>query len=84
MEANGVLIAGTVARLSPITGKVLRISHQGIQASVEMLLPTLAALECTLRTFDYAVEYGTMAAAFERSLGSQPGGWLDSAKEESV
>jgi alanine-glyoxylate transaminase / serine-glyoxylate transaminase / serine-pyruvate transaminase len=68
MEANGVLIAGTVARPSPITGKVLRISHQGIQASVEMLLPTVAALECTLRTFDYAVEYGTMAAAFERSL----------------
>ncbi len=70
MEANGVLIGGTVARPSPITGKLLRISHQGIQASAELLLPTLAALERTLRSLDYGVEYGTMTAAFQKSLGN--------------
>lgn len=69
MEDSGVLIAGTVARPSPISGRLLRISHQGIQASEEMLIPTLAALEWTLRSLGYRIGRGTMVTAFEASLG---------------
>jgi alanine-glyoxylate transaminase/serine-glyoxylate transaminase/serine-pyruvate transaminase len=68
MEANGVLIAGTVARPSPISGRLLRISHQGIQASEEMLIPTLAALERTLRSLGYPIDRGVMVTAFEDCL----------------
>jgi alanine-glyoxylate transaminase/serine-glyoxylate transaminase/serine-pyruvate transaminase len=68
MEAYGVLIAGTVARPSPISGRLLRISHQGIQASEEMLIPTLAALERTLRGLGYPIGRGVMVIAFEDCL----------------
>jgi alanine-glyoxylate transaminase/serine-glyoxylate transaminase/serine-pyruvate transaminase len=68
MEAYGVLIAGTVARPSPISGRLLRISHQGIQASEEMLIPTLAALERTLRGLGYPIGRGAMVIAFEDCL----------------
>jgi alanine-glyoxylate transaminase/serine-glyoxylate transaminase/serine-pyruvate transaminase len=71
MEANGVLIAGAVARPSPISGRLLRISHQGIQASAEMLIPTLSTLERTLRHFGYPLEHGTMVGAFEACLESE-------------
>lgn len=68
MEAHGVLIAGTVARPSPISGRLLRISHQGIQASEEMLIPTLAALERTLRSLGHPIDRGVMVTAFEDCL----------------
>ncbi|MBC8492950.1 MAG: hypothetical protein H8D43_04115 [Chloroflexi bacterium] len=69
MEGSGVLIAGTVARPGPISGRLLRISHQGIQASEEMLIPTLAALERTLRSLGYPIDRGIMVTAFEACLG---------------
>ena len=65
MEARGILVAGTVARPSPISGRLIRISHQGMQASAEMLVPTLSALEGTLRHMGHSIKYGTMVAAFE-------------------
>jgi aspartate aminotransferase-like enzyme len=52
----------------PTKGKLFRLSHQGVQASEEMLIPTLAALERTLRGLGYRVAPGTMVAAFEEAL----------------
>lgn len=72
MLANGVQIAGTVARPSPISGRLLRISHQGVQASCEMLVPTLGALENTLRRLGHNISPGSTVAAFEASLQAQP------------
>ncbi len=68
MEADGVLVAGSVARPSPVSGKLIRISHQGIQASAEMLIPTLAVFERTLRRLGVRLERGTMVKAFEECL----------------
>ncbi|NLE77459.1 MAG: alanine--glyoxylate aminotransferase family protein [Chloroflexi bacterium] len=67
LEAKGVLIAGSMP--GPIKGKLFRLSHQGVQASEEMLIPTLAALERTLRELGFAVEPGVMITAFEAALG---------------
>jgi alanine-glyoxylate transaminase/serine-glyoxylate transaminase/serine-pyruvate transaminase len=66
MEDQGVLISGSMA--GPTKGKLFRLSHQGVQASEEMLIPTLAALERTLRGLGYRVAPGTMVAAFEEAL----------------
>ncbi len=70
MEANGVLIAGAVNRPGPVTGRLLRISHQGVQATAEMLAPTLSTFECTLRRQGYPIEPGAMVGAFEAALDS--------------
>jgi (S)-ureidoglycine-glyoxylate aminotransferase len=70
MEAQGVLVAGTVMRPGPISGKLIRISHQGVQANAEMLIPTLAAFERVLRGLGMAIERGTMVTAFEACLNS--------------
>jgi aspartate aminotransferase-like enzyme len=69
IAANGVLISGVMP--GPIKGKIFRLSHQGIQASDEMLIPTLAALERTLRGLGYAAECGAMVAAFEAALSQR-------------
>jgi (S)-ureidoglycine-glyoxylate aminotransferase len=69
MEAQGVLIAGTVGRPSPVSGKLWRVSHQGVQATEEMLIPTLSALERSLRAAGHAVAPGTMVSACQASLG---------------
>jgi alanine-glyoxylate transaminase/serine-glyoxylate transaminase/serine-pyruvate transaminase len=68
MEARGVLIAGTVMRPSPISGRLLRIAHMGVQANAEALIPTLFTLEHTLRQMRYRVEPGTMVGAFRKAL----------------
>ena len=67
MKANGVLISGSMPGLAK--GQLFRLSHQGVQASEEMLIPTLAILERTLRGLGYAVAPGTMVNAFESALG---------------
>ncbi|MGQ9585060.1 MAG: pyridoxal-phosphate-dependent aminotransferase family protein [Anaerolineae bacterium] len=66
MEANGVLISGSMP--GPSKGQLFRLSHQGVQASEEMLVPTLAALERTLRGLGYPSERGALVAAFEAAL----------------
>jgi len=66
MEANGVLISGSMP--GPTKGHLFRLSHQGVQASEEMLIPTLAALERTLRSLGYPLEWGALVAAFEAAL----------------
>jgi (S)-ureidoglycine-glyoxylate aminotransferase len=68
MEAHGVQIAGTVGRISPITGRIWRISHQGIQASEVMLIPTLAVFEASLRRAGYPVAPGTMVSTFQEAI----------------
>jgi len=66
MEANGILISGSMP--GPTKGHLFRLSHQGVQASEEMLIPTLAALERTLRSLGYPLERGALVAAFEAAL----------------
>jgi alanine-glyoxylate transaminase/serine-glyoxylate transaminase/serine-pyruvate transaminase len=73
MEAQGVSIAGTVGRPSPVSGRLWRLSHQGIQATEAMLVPTLAAMERSLIAAGHAVAPDTMVSAFEASLGQLEG-----------
>lgn len=68
MEAQGIQIAGTVGRPSPVSGRLLRISHQGIQASEALLLPTLVVLERAMRTAGHPVALGTMLSAATQTL----------------
>ncbi len=69
LAAHGVAISGCMPDLQ---GRVFRISHQGIQASDEMLIPTLVALERTLCDLGIQVPRGTMASVFVRALDQAP------------
>jgi aspartate aminotransferase-like enzyme len=54
-EKYGVVVGGSVFELK---GKLFRISHMGVQASMRYLIPTLAALERTLVDLGYKVKFG--------------------------
>ena len=54
-EKYDVMVGGSVFELK---GKLFRISHMGVQASMNYLIPTLAALERTLVDLGYKVEFG--------------------------
>jgi alanine-glyoxylate transaminase/serine-glyoxylate transaminase/serine-pyruvate transaminase len=66
MADNGVLISGSMPGRAK--GELFRLSHQGVQASEEMLIPMLAALERTLQGLGYQVPAGTMTSAFQAAL----------------
>ena len=55
-ERYDVMIGGSLFELK---GKLFRISHMGVQASMNYLVPTLAALERTLVDLGYKVKFGT-------------------------
>ena len=65
-ERYQVGIGGSTA--GEAKGKLFRISHQGVQASAEMLIPTLAALEQTLSQLGYPVRPATAVEAFLQAL----------------
>ena len=65
-ERYQVGIGGSTA--GEATGKLFRISHQGVQASAEMLIPTLAALEQALSDLGHAVRPASAVAAFLQAL----------------
>ena len=59
-ERHGILI-GT--GLDAIRGTTLRVGHMGITSSPQYVLPTLSALELTLRELGYRTEAGAGVAA---------------------
>jgi alanine-glyoxylate transaminase/serine-glyoxylate transaminase/serine-pyruvate transaminase len=65
-EAYKIELSGSMP--GPSGGKLFRISHQGVQASTEYLLPTLMALENTLADLGHGTEVGKSLVAFERAL----------------
>ena len=65
-DSYQVLMAGSMPGRSK--GKLFRISHQGVQASREMLIPTLAAVEGTLNDLGFAVKSGSSVGAFIQAL----------------
>lgn len=67
-ERYQVSIAGSM--WGAAQGLLFRISHQGVQASAECLLPTLLALENTLTDLGCPVEPGVSLQAFARALRS--------------
>lgn len=68
-ERYQVIISGSMPGRSK--GKLFRISHQGVQASREMLIPTLVALGETLTGLGYRVDTAGGIDAFERTLENQ-------------
>jgi alanine-glyoxylate transaminase/serine-glyoxylate transaminase/serine-pyruvate transaminase len=66
-ERYQVLIGGSTA--GKFKGKLFRISHQGVQASREMLVPTLVALAETLNELGHSVDSPASMKAFARALG---------------
>jgi aspartate aminotransferase-like enzyme len=61
-----VLIGGSTAGSSK--GKLFRISHQGVQASREMLIPTIAALAETLGQLGHSVDSSASTEDFVQAL----------------
>ncbi len=70
-EQHQVSVGGSM--WGPTAGKLFRISHQGVQAGTELLLPTVWALECTMAEFGLAVEPGRGMSAFAAALRSREG-----------
>lgn len=64
-EKYDVMIGGSIFELK---GKLFRISHMGVQASMNYLVPTLAALERTLVDLEYKVKFGTGVGRLIESL----------------
>jgi len=64
-EKYDVMIGGSIFELK---GKLFRISHMGVQASMNYLVPTLAALERTLVDLGYKVKFGTGVGRLIESL----------------
>ena len=64
LHRQGILISGGIG---PLRGQIFRIGHMGPQASLEMLLPVLFALEEALRAAGLPVATETEAL---RDLGS--------------
>ena len=65
-ERYQVGIGGSTA--GEMKGSLFRISHQGVQASAEMLIPALAALEQTLSQLGYPVRPASAVEAFLQAL----------------
>lgn len=65
-EAYKVELSGSMP--GPSGGQLFRISHQGVQASTEYLLPTLIALENALADLGRPIELGRSLAVFEQVL----------------
>ncbi len=68
-DRYGILI-GT--GLEKIRGTALRVGHMGITASPLYVLPTLSALEMTLRDLGYAAEAGAGVAAAQAIFAAPP------------
>lgn len=65
-ERYGVHISGGLEELS---GKILRVGHMGNTASPEYLVPTVSALELSLRELGYEVEVGCGLAVLGEAYG---------------
>jgi len=55
-EKYGILIQGSI--IPELKGKVIRIGHQNLTASAEYVLPTISAIELTLKDLNYDIKLG--------------------------
>ena len=69
-ERYQVVISGSMPGKSK--GQLFRLSHQGVQASEQMLVPTLLALHWTLRDLGFAGDHDAMMNAFGAAIQSGP------------
>jgi len=65
-DEHDTIMAGGVG---PTEGKILRVGHMGTTASPRYVLPTISALEISLRKLGHPLQLDSGVAAAQRILG---------------